>query len=233
MHLKCLFGLVAWLLIMSQAGCHAPVTQPIPEPQYTTSVYVVNHGWHTGIVIPRDHIPDQVWPEHHDFSPATYIEVGWGDQAFYQAPKTSLGLALKAALQATPSVLHIVGFTMPVTVYYSQSDIIEVPLSQAGFERLGAFVHNTYKTDAAGRTLPLGRGPYGTSQFYQARGSYHLFNTCNTWTAQALQAAGCPIKPSRAITAAHVMRQASRFGHVVRVKSMELPRRETFCRPPD
>jgi uncharacterized protein (TIGR02117 family) len=201
----------------------------MPEP--ATSIYVVNHGWHTGIVVQRDDIPDDVWPEHHDFPQATYIEVGWGDQDFYQAPKATLGLAFKAVFQTTPSVLYITGFTMPATFYFPDSDVIEVLLSQQGFERLCAFMHETYKRDERGETLPLGHGSYGTSQFYQAKGTYHLFNTCNSWTAKALRAAGCPITPSQAITAENVMHQASRFGNVIRAKSIALHQQETFCRP--
>jgi hypothetical protein len=34
------------------------------------------------------------------------------------------------------------------------------------------------------------RGIYPFSLFYPATGRFHLFNTCNSWTAQALTATG-------------------------------------------
>ena len=46
-------------------------------------VYVVSRGWHTGIVVRHEDIADGLWPEHPDFAPSGYVEVGWGDWAFY------------------------------------------------------------------------------------------------------------------------------------------------------
>ena len=46
-------------------------------------VYVVNHGWHTGFVLPASDI-QQVIPElKNRFGNAPYIEFGWGDNEFY------------------------------------------------------------------------------------------------------------------------------------------------------
>lgn len=224
-----IFILVALLAVLFQEACRAPVPLSAILPQPATSVYLVNHGWHTGIVVQRDNIPDDIWPEQDDFPGVIYIEVGWGDEDFYQAPKVTLGLVLKAAFQSTSSVLHVTGFTLPVPLYFPDSDILEIPLSQAGFERLCTFIHATYKREATPHALPLGRGLYGTSRFYRANGTYHLFNTCNNWTAKALKAAGCPIVPWQAMTAENVMRQASRFGKVIRGKSLQLEPQERFC----
>ncbi len=42
---------------------------------------------------------------------------------------------------------------------------------------------------------------YPDSNFYDARGRFHLFNTCNTWTARTLRAGGVNLSPSGVITA--------------------------------
>ena len=34
-----------------------------PSPLSAETLYVVNHGWHTGLAIRRGDIPDGVWPE--------------------------------------------------------------------------------------------------------------------------------------------------------------------------
>jgi uncharacterized protein (TIGR02117 family) len=209
------------LPVMLLGSCASPPARPSNMPEPAKWVYVVSHGWHTGIVVKREDIPVGIWPEHRDFPEAKYLEVGWGDKRFYQAPNATLSLALKAAFTATPSVLRIIGFTAPVEVYFPESDIIEVGLSLEGFERLGRFIHQTYQRDASGRPISLGRGPYGNSVFYLAVGNYHLFNTCNNWTAKALKAAGCPIAPARAITAGNVMSQTRRCGRVLRAKSKD------------
>jgi hypothetical protein len=63
--------------------------------------------------------------------------------------------------------------------------------------------------------MSLGPGLYGNSRFYLSRETYHLFNTCNVWTARALRAAGLPITPARAISVESLMSQARKFGAVV------------------
>ncbi len=37
------------------------------------------------------------------------------------------------------------------------------------------------------------QGPYAGSRFFPARLSYSALHTCNTWTADALQAGGVPL----------------------------------------
>jgi uncharacterized protein (TIGR02117 family) len=180
------------------------------------SIYVLGHGWHTGIVVPRAHIPDHLWPAHRELPESKYVEVGWGDKAYYQAEKATIWVALQAALVPTPSVLHLVWFDLPVTQYFVASDIIEVRLSSQDFNNLCAFIGAAYKRDEHGKTIHLGPGLYGNSAFYLATGSYHLFNTCNNWIAKALRAAGCPISPGQAMTAGNVLAQTRRFGQVLR-----------------
>ena len=55
----------------------------------------------------------------------------------------------------------------------------------------------------------LGPGLYGDSRFYPAWESFHLFRTCNVWTAQALRAAGLPFRDS--ITMEGLMAQGRRL----------------------
>ncbi|GIX47973.1 MAG: hypothetical protein KatS3mg131_2184 [Candidatus Tectimicrobiota bacterium] len=201
------------LLLALLAGACAPVppVPPAPSPEAKT-VYVVGHGWHTGIVVRRADIPPGRWPEHRDLPDTAYLEVGWGDKAFYMAPRPSLGLALKAALHPTPSVLYVVGFDASPRRMYPQREILAISLPPQGLGRLLDFIHETYQHDAAGQPLRVGQGPRRPSAFYLARGSYHLFNTCNTWVAKALLAAGCPMRPAWAFTAGSLLAQARRCG---------------------
>ena len=93
------------------------------------------------------------------------------------------------------SVLFVIGLPTAVTRYFPHADILEIPLSRRGLEELVRFIHATYKRDASGQTIPLGPGHnHQHSMFYLAEGDYSLFNTCNSWISQALQAAGLPMK---------------------------------------
>jgi uncharacterized protein (TIGR02117 family) len=207
-----------WLSLLSLgwclfwAGCTSSKSDLPTAHEPARVIYVIGHGWHTSLVVQRADIPDGLWPEHHDFPQATYLEIAWGDKDFYQAKEPSFALALQAAVKSTGSVLHIVGFTLPPEAYFPTSDVFAVRLSPSGFAALSTFIHDTYKRDAQGRTISLGQGWYGDSTFYLAEGRYHLFNTCNNWLARALQVAGAPIDPASAMTAGNVLSQVRQFG---------------------
>jgi uncharacterized protein (TIGR02117 family) len=195
------------------ASARGPRLDPIGETR--RPVYLVSHDWHTGIVVRRADLPAAAWPESEDFPDAEYLEVGWGDRDYYQSREPGAWLTLKAAFWPTPSVLHIAGFSGPVAGYFPHSEVIELNLSQRGFERLSGFVHDSFDRDGAARSARLGPGLYGQSGFYPAREKFHLFNTCNVWTARALRAAGLPVTSYFAITTDNVMSQARRFGKTI------------------
>ncbi len=196
------------------AGCAGPIRGLYPprEGEPVRSVYVVSHGWHTGLVVRRMDVPAGVWPEHGDFAGSEFVEVGWGDRDFYQAPKATSGLALRAALWSRASVLHVVGVSRPVRPAFPEGGVVEIRVSTRGLERLALFIQDAYARDEVGRAIPLGPGHWPWSRFYLAREPYYLWRTCNTWAARALRAAGVPITPLYAITAGNVMYQARQSG---------------------
>src|SRR5215831_18273738 len=204
------------IVLLCCAGCAGSGTllYPVQDQEEPQLIYVVSHGWHTGIVVKRDDISAYLWPEKDDFPGALYLEVGWGDHDFYRTPKAGLGILLQAALGSPASVLFVIGMPTTVTQYFPRGDIIEIALSRRALEELATFVHATYKRDETGKTMPLGPGNWHQhSLFYLAEGEYSLLNTCNSWTSQALQAAGLPIR--KALRAGSLMRQLQRYGRVI------------------
>ena len=200
------------------SGCTASMINgncPVDKIASAKTIYLVSHGWHVGIVVKRSDISDAGWPNHKSFAEAEYLEIGWGNKDFYQTRNPHFGIALKAILLPTPSVLHIVAFNNSVTSYFPHSKIIMIRLSDAGFQRLIGYIATSFDKDSAGNTIPLGTGLYGVSQFYRSRDTYHLFRTCNVWTARALNAAGCPVTPFLAITEDNLMLQAQSFGRIL------------------
>lgn len=205
--------LLIWPVAIALAsGCAGPgrglgVVDAEARPK---TVHVVSHGWHTGLVIRRADIPEGIWPVPHNFAESEYVEIGWGDRDFYQAPEATWGLAIRAGLWPSESVLHVVGVTAPPAHYFAGSPLVAIPVSDDELRELSTFVHDAYAKDASGRAIRLGPGHYGHSAFYLAREKYHLLSTCNTWSARALRAAGCPTTPLPAVTAGNVMAQAKR-----------------------
>jgi uncharacterized protein (TIGR02117 family) len=194
------------------AGCLGPQKSLYPPAagQVPRLIYVVSHGWHTGLIIRREDIRKEFWPAAGDFGPAKYVEVGWGDDGFYRAEKITVAITLDALFWPSASVLHIVAVNDPVSEFPG-SRLAAVELSPQGFDRLCEFIHQTHAYSSNGNPMRLGPGLYGESQFYRARGKYYFPKTCNHWTAKALRRAGCPITPIYSITAGNVLFQSRRF----------------------
>jgi uncharacterized protein (TIGR02117 family) len=169
---------------------------------------VVSHGWHAGIVIPRADISPQDWPQVRDFPGARYLEVGWGDREFYQRNTPHPGLTIRAALWPTESVLHVVGFSAAVTEYFPGSEIIRIDLESEQLRSLVRYIASSHETEAGSGSEALSSGLYGYSRFYASHETYHLFNNCNVWSARALEAAGCPMRPADTLTVGTLMNRA-------------------------
>ncbi len=180
----------------------------LTSPLHAATLYVVNHGWHTGLVIRRGDIPDGLWPEQRQAPPGEYLEVGWGQRVFYQTRDPSLLQALGAALWPAPSILHLVGFNGPVAARFPHSQIMALQLDAAAMTRVAQYISDAYERNAAGGIIRMGQGLYGDSRFFAGREKFHLFRTCNVWTARALRLAGCPA--GFAIMAENIMEAAAR-----------------------
>ncbi|MDH3315212.1 MAG: DUF2459 domain-containing protein [Betaproteobacteria bacterium] len=215
MALPRLVRLVAIVLVVCACAEPQVASGPSASGNPAVAIYLVAHERHTGLVIPRADIPAGLWPESRDFPGADYLEVGWGDRDYYQGRDQGLWGTLKAALWPTSSVLHVVGVRGPVARYFRASEVVELMLSRDGFARLVRYIHDAHERTGAAAVAALGPGLYGNSGFYPAWESFHLFRTCNVWTARALRTAGLPIHDS--ITRDGLMSQARAIGRVLNV----------------
>jgi uncharacterized protein (TIGR02117 family) len=175
----------------------------------------VSNGWHTAVVVEGDRLPPGRWPQRAAFGERRYLEVGWGDRDAYLADRMTVRLALKAAFASRGSALLVAAFDEPVPERFRGIDVIELRVSARGLDGLAEFIEASHAGDAAGRPVRLEPGWTGSSAFYLARGRFHLLNTCNSWTARALQAAGLPLRPALTLTAYHLMQQVTPLGRPV------------------
>lgn len=111
--------------------------------------------------------------------------------------------------------MHIVSFSEAVPSYFPLSEIIELHLSNEGFERMVRYIATSHYKEPDGSSKPISKGLYGNSQFYLSGETYHLFKTCNTWTVDALYAAGYPVSSVFTITVEGLMSQIRSFGTVI------------------
>ncbi|MEX0760020.1 MAG: DUF2459 domain-containing protein [Tistlia sp.] len=169
------------------------------------AVEVVSNGWHGAIVADRAEVAATgLLPEVDDFPEAAFLEFGWGDREYYPAREKTLGMTLEAALVPTPAVMHLAGLARAPAPEDPDSEILRVFLTDAGFRRLVGAIADDFVREQA-RAVPVAPGLYPDSHFYEARGEFHLFNTCNTWVARKLRAAGLDVSPSGIVTAGDLM----------------------------
>jgi uncharacterized protein (TIGR02117 family) len=169
---------------------------PAPEER-VVDAWVLSNGVHTDLVFPvRGHGMDwsQLFPTPHFRAvppDAEYIAIGWGDREFYLHTPTWADLtasrALGAAMGGNTALLHV--------TYLRRAELrtgaYRLPLSQRQYAVLGKHVRAALP---AGRALPIAGAHYGaTDAFYEADGSYNLFETCNAWTGRGLREAGVTV----------------------------------------
>ena len=204
-----------WLLGPALALCAvwlatcetAPPPLPDDHGPRTRLIQVASNGWHTAIVVPAPAlVATGLLPEAADFPDAAFLEFGWGDRVYYPAKEKTLGMTLAAALVPTPAVMHMAGLeARPENRGGTWRDVVAVALTDKGFLNLVAALAAEFERPAGGRAKPVARGLYPGSHFYNALGEFHLFNTCNTWTARMLRAGGVAISPSGIVTADGLM----------------------------
>ena len=149
----------------------------------------IANGWHSDIVLARADVPEAIIPEIADFPHARSFEFGWGDAEFYPAREAGLWLTLRAAFPG-PAVMHVSGLPDHPARIWPNVTILSFAVDAEALRRLLTFLRDSFDRAGAGRAVVTARGIYPFSLFYPATGRFHLLNTCNSWTAQALTAMG-------------------------------------------
>ncbi|MBV8751240.1 MAG: DUF2459 domain-containing protein [Hyphomicrobiales bacterium] len=181
---------------------------PASAGQPTVTVFVVSHGYHAGIVLPRGTLGDMASRRGYAalvavstrFGAYPFLEVGWGAEEFYRSAPTIAAVTVSMAARAlflpgNRSVLHVVGLSYPPRAAFPLADIIPLELSEHGFDRMLTGIDATFAPAEDSPVEDAGAGLYGPSRFYRARGTFNIFHVCNHWLADLLDAAGVPTAP--------------------------------------
>ncbi|MFK7941694.1 MAG: DUF2459 domain-containing protein [Paracoccaceae bacterium] len=189
-------------------------TQGIP-------IWVVDHGYHSGLIVSNAKLMRAAlelgrqdpaaaarlrWLASR-YPDAEWIEIGWGDAAFYQQTP-GIGdvdpwLALRALFWPTEAVLQVVpGWGAPEEGFPG-SETLRIGVTKKGLRLLSGRLAETIPEPAPGTWL--GPSLYGYGAFYPAELDYHLFRTCNHWVAWLLRGAGVPASPVPGTVSAGLM----------------------------
>lgn len=179
-------------------------------------IYFIKQDWHTAIVFKLNELDSDLFREYESFSEFILIDIGWGDEEFYQYPGFDSGLAFKALFYATPSTLRVEGINLSKEEYFNLSEIvIELVVTDEQFKMICNYINKTFYQNYEGKTVILNRRADGKISFYKANGSYHLFNNCNTWLAKGLKEAGIDIEDNILLTE-QLFNELAKIGTVIK-----------------
>ena len=174
------------------------------QAQDSVKVYLINQAWHVGFLIQVDSITISQIPIIKDFTDFKFVDIGWGDEDFYQDDGINYYYGAKAMLVPTSSVIKITGhISTSQSILNWSEDSREVMLSSHGYKKLLNFIEASFEK-GKGKYVETSRLADGAIRFYKSGLSYHLFNTCNTWIAAGLKEAGLYIDEDGIITTANL-----------------------------
>lgn len=193
-----ILGIVVIYVILGLLIPYIPVSAKDDGQKKEIPIYIYTNGVHTDIVMPvKNDLQD--WslkiPFANTKSKKTdyqYIGIGWGDKGFYLDTPTWADLkfstAVKAAFWLSDSAMHC--------TYYNTmkegDDCKMIMISRSQYENLVKFVEDKFDRDQNGNfmLIPTNAVYSDNDAFYDAKGTYSFLYTCNTWSNNALKAAG-------------------------------------------
>jgi uncharacterized protein (TIGR02117 family) len=201
-------ALVFMLAVLVSARPGDPKLFPAREGEQSLEVLLVNNGYHSGLVLPRASVATLAAAQGQSavaaivrrFTAYDWVEVGWGEARFYREVPTIDRLSWRLALSAlfgrdNEAVLHVVGLWDEPQEVFRSAERVSLRISAEGAARLLARLNGTIAVSPAGQPEELGPGLYGPSLFYRVKGRFNIFNVCNHWIADLLDAAGVPTSP--------------------------------------
>jgi uncharacterized protein (TIGR02117 family) len=189
-------------------GCSSSTERASSDAERSRVVYVVRRAQHSGIAVATADWPNRDWSVLASFPQARYLEFGWGDAAYYQAPDPSLGVTIAAVFWPTPTVMEVIPWQV-VAEGVEDSETVALRVSDAELKAIAKSIDDSFVQPirATGNGYPV---PSGRALFYDARGKFHMFRMCNRWTAERLLLAGCTARPRLIVTASQAIAAAKR-----------------------
>lgn len=193
--LECFFGFICFYVVFALLGMVFPCGEP--DPNKEISIYIRSNGIHSDLCMPT--VTDQEnWlnlfdlSDYEDQRPREYIAIGWGDKGFFLDTPTWAELKVSTAINAiflpSPTAMHVEFMDEPIEC----ESMCKVQISRKAYRKLVKFVKSSFYQKENRPVLIPNHGYWPTDNFYEAKGSYHLFNTCNVWTNDAMKAAAIP-----------------------------------------
>ena len=150
------------------------------------SIYLNSNGVHLDIIIPKENMSEDLLKDLLIEENTKFCAFGWGEQQFYLNTPTWGDLTFKnfcnALFVPSAALMHLKRYTKKADTW------VEVPVTKSQLQMLNQNILNGFKRTKNQDKLWVNHPGYSnTDEFYYATGSYHLFNTCNSWANAILK----------------------------------------------
>ena len=194
--LAVLLGIVLIYMLCAVLLSLITVNSDFKQTKDGVTIYLLSNGAHVDICTPvSNELFD--WGEFinlNDFEPGmhNYMCVGWGDKGFYMETPTwgdlKFGTAFRALFLYSETAMHL---TIRSSMPEPSEKCIALTISKEQYKKLILLIRAKFKY---AEPVPLGIAedyyPNSNDRFYDAKGSYWYYETCNVWTSSVLGKAG-------------------------------------------
>jgi uncharacterized protein (TIGR02117 family) len=162
-------------------------------------MYLRTDGIHTDFILPVQN-DLQNWSEIASWNNLKgndtsyrFVAFGWGDQGFFlNTPEWSdlkFMTAFDALFYRGKTAIHVVYQSEPTPAKLCKKLVV----SKNQYIQLCKYIKQSFLYDNSGKTICIqNRGYWDYDAFYQAKGKYSLFSTCNSWINGGLKTAELP-----------------------------------------
>jgi hypothetical protein len=204
---------VTSLLGLLLAGCSTAPVSPaessapsaLGAASGTSTVYVARRTWHVDVGFATTELEPPLASLVGTRPEARYWFFGFGDRRYLMREHHD-AFDLFAALFRGDGLVLATTLTAAPEEAFGTDGVAHISLSGVQAHALQAFVWQTLSTSGGTAGLPQA-GPYEGSYYFPASMHYSAVHTCNTWAAEALRAAGLPIRSSGVVFAGQLWTQ--------------------------
>jgi uncharacterized protein (TIGR02117 family) len=196
------------LCLLCLCACAAQPPAAKTEAAKSATLFLIDRGWHTDVAFDTAQLHRPLAGLVRDLPGARYLVFGFGERHYVLAKDKNFGEML-AAVWPSPGLILATGLSATPEQAFGAGHVARIPVSPEQLQNAADFVWRSFAVDTDAALRPYAPGPYGGSLFYASSVTYYGLRTCNTWTAEDLQAAQLPVQSFGVIFANQVWGQVS------------------------
>ncbi len=230
---------------LPQRAAAAALAESSTAPEQVV-MYLVRRSWHIDVGFAAQDLDPELSVIARRFPDAKFLFFGFGDR-HYLLSKGKGTSTLAGALFPGPGLILVTAIENSPAQAFGGPHVLEFVLPAPQAAAAQRFVRRALSTDPlavhdGNAEFPaIAEGPYDQSAYYSATARYSALHTCNTWAAEALQAAGLAVHTHFVVFAGQTWNRARRAQEracaraavaegVLAPDPINLNRREAGCR---